>query len=321
MFSIKSGLKDAYGVFKRNLNQILAFSFGWAVIISASIYFSFIYGLILIAVFLIFLPLELSLSMVSKKMYDNREVGNRDFYLGFKAIMISISLYSRVMLRGFLWAILAFVVVAGLGSVIVSLIYAPEFANLNDYQAILDAFLENKGLVKAVSMVSVISAFVSGLVYNLKSVKGHVAPYVLLDTGFDLQTSFKLSEGYTKKDKKAIALSKILFYVIYIVFILIGYVVYYLIARTPNYQMQNVPYAVFVGILVAIILIAPVRFISNFYYNSMYTYTYKDDAQKKLKDFINVRMRMQAGEFIKRTEEETKEEQEDKQEDDQDMQQ
>lgn len=296
MFTMKKGLQEANHLFAKHRSQLLSFAFGWAIIAASSLYFSYIYGFSIVVIIFILLPLELSLVTISKKMYDKLLVENKDFYVGFRALMVSISLHSKIMLRGFLWAILAGFIVSVIGSVFVFIFIAPHILALGDYQALLNAFLTDPALVNALMITSIVAFFVGGIVYNLKSTRGQMAPFILFDTGFDIQTCYTVSTDLIKKDKKLMIRSKLAFYAYYVAAVVVGFMSNYFLAKIPTVQLQ---YAAFIGFLVTALLIAPIHILSKLYYNALYSAKYKEAVKKRLQDFLNVRMRVNQQQFFK----------------------
>ena len=310
MFKIKNGLIEANQIFGKHRKQVLAFAFGWAIVTASSLYFSYIYGFSIVVIIFVLLPLELGLMTITKKIYDHIEVENRDFYVGFRALMVSISLYSKLMLRGFLWAVLTGFVVSLLGSVLSLVFLAPEVLTLTTYEAMLQAFYNNQTLIDAITITSAAAFIIGGVVYNLKSSRGQMAPMILFDTGFDIQSCYRLSESYIAKDKKTIIRSKLLFYAYYVLAIFVGFLSSYFLVRIPAFQTQYAGFVGFLGFFVSALLIAPIHFLAKIYYNVMYASQYKEAVKKKLQDFLNVKMRVNQQQFVEQEADESKEKQE-----------
>lgn len=303
MFRITKGLKESTLLWAKQKNKLLAFSLGWSILIAASFYFSYIYGFLVLAIIFVFLPLEFSFALIARKITENRTVDNQDFYVGFKAFMTSLVLSSKLMLKGFLWALLTGFVLALIGSAIVLMVAAPEIMQLTNYEQIVEAMLNNVDLVNGLTLVSLVSFALAGVIYNLTSYRGQMTPYILFDTNYSVDISKKMSESYTQKDKKIIIQSKLVFYAYYLACTIIGILIAYLFKQN---NILNEQFSAFLGFLIAALLIAPIRMLGAIYFSYFYQTKYHEEIRTKFQAFINQELQSSREQFIKQMQEEEK---------------
>lgn len=217
---IRNILTHAFRVAAKHKQIFFVFSFVYAVMLFAALFLGALGGLTLVLVIFIFLPMQLSFYLIAKKMQELKPIEPNDIYLGFKSFLTAIALGSKMMFRGFLNAIIWFIISLLVGGIALSYYLMNniptliEFilANSNDLEAIMIKLDSYPQVVTLVLVIYAAAVFIAGLIYINDASKNSIAPFILFEAPFDLNSSIRLSRKVNKlKQNKLYGLYLIFF--------------------------------------------------------------------------------------------------------------
>ena len=256
-------------VCKKNSSVFLGFNLAiFAVFFAVCVAFTFVgvewSFLLIFGSFALVIPMFIGIDFIAKKAVNSEEIDYRDFYLGHRNFLTSISLETKVLTRGVLFAILGVFATSflGIGAVIYYIILEyPEISNLVNQVMAQKETMET--LVKAISsigwfetainIVDTLSLVVGAICYIWQGKRYIFLPYICLETRFNLQTALYLSKESSDSIKKPLFGYNILYLLIILLVIGVSIGAYHLSLLLFVEKISLV-----VAYAVACLLLAPV---------------------------------------------------------------
>lgn len=203
--------KAASVTFKQYRSKLLTFAFTWAVLIGAAyILFNLLLGTgaAILASVILFLPLQVSLSIIAIKAVNRREVLMNDFYTGFKSFYSSFFLESKILLRGVLFFLLGLAAGLLFGSIVLSTIMLnlePQiFQNVlsgADVESMIAEMGKISWLPTAYVLLSGFSYLVGAVFFIWQGSDKLFAPFVCFETRFSVTNAVELSNKFLKQNR------------------------------------------------------------------------------------------------------------------------
>lgn len=207
---IKEVFQEINAVFKKNIRILLTFSLAIFVLIFAyylaNTYLDVTYlFFVIIASLIIILPMMTSISFIAKKCVANEEVDYRDFYVGHRNMMTSITLETKILSRGALFAMIGYFAATLLGGIITSFIMQQTNPEVVDG---IFMFISGKvsvdellNLINAVSwldlaliIIDVVGLVTAGVFYVWQGKRYIFLPFICFETRFNLLAAVHLSK-------------------------------------------------------------------------------------------------------------------------------
>lgn len=217
---IRNVLQETNGVFKKNLPMLIGFCFAFFAIIFASLLcitlldenYTF---LVLLGIFLLIPSTFTSIDFIARKCVNNQELDYKDFYIGNKNFMTSMTVQTKVISRGLWFALLGYfaVVLVGmfiLGSMIMET--NPEvvdaffaFANGTSNKTLEEILVMSNNvtyLETFLSIVDIVSLIVAGVVYVFTGKRYSFLPFITFETAFSFNSLITLAQDCSDRIKK-----------------------------------------------------------------------------------------------------------------------
>jgi hypothetical protein len=177
----------------------------------------------------VFLPIQFSFYIIAKKMIENKPIIPQDFYFGFRSILTSLVIGSKMMFRGFLNGLLSFIIVLLIGGIILSGYL------INNYPTLIEFIMNNTSNIEAISvqldaypsiinlviLIYIVAAIAATILYMLSASKFSIAPLIMFEAPFDINSAIKMSKDINKKNGNLNLLIYGVFFVV-LTIILIG---------------------------------------------------------------------------------------------------
>ena len=222
---IRNILSHAFKVVAKHRDIFLVFSFVYAVMLFTALFLGALGGLTLVLVIFVFLPLQFSFYLIAKKMQEEKPIEPNDIYLGFKGILTSLALGSKMMFRGFLNGVVAFVIGLLVGGIGLS------YFIMSNYPSLLEVIMANPSnldlivveldryplVVNLVIIIYLLALVFAGFIYLKEASKNSIAPLVLFEAPFDLNSSIRISRKVNKLKQNKLTLIYLIFLVALIV--------------------------------------------------------------------------------------------------------
>lgn len=207
-------LKAAAVSFKNERAKLITFGVAWGILISLIFLFVFFIlgslGFGLLASFIVFLPLHLSLSFIAIKVVNRDVVNMNDFYLGFKNFRLVSTSQTAIFLKGILFSILGFFIgVVFSALVMASAIYitrGDEIISLlqnGDLESLATYFESIEWMPLAITISNIVSFVFAGLFFIFKGMDKSFTNYISMDVGFMVGDSMEISERFLKANKRS----------------------------------------------------------------------------------------------------------------------
>lgn len=207
---IKEVFQEINTVFKKNIGILITFSlaiFGlFFAYYLANTYLDISYlFFVIIASLIIILPMMTSISFIAKKCVNNEVVDYKDFYVGHRNMMTSITLETKILSRGALFGMLGYFAATLIGGIIASFIM--QQTNPEVVEGML-MFMSGKitveemlNLINAISwlelaliIIDVVSLIVAGVFYVWQGKRYVFLPFICFETRFNLMAAIHLSK-------------------------------------------------------------------------------------------------------------------------------
>lgn len=298
MLNIKTALRDGAGTMVEHSGQFLLYSVAWAIVVGSAIFLGGMYGLSFVAIFLVYLPVQTSLAMIAKNAVDQRDLSNNDFYFGFKMMMPSLVLQSKMVMRGFLLSFLTFMATLFLSSLIVGfLIQRLEpslFQSLmqsTDLLAIYDS-LNNLPWFSLSLLISIIlSLLVAAITYLLTGCPTNFAPFISFETPFNQDAAVTLSKRIVHPVKKTFFYFNLIFLLFLIPVAVLGGAMYYLLI---NFTVWNELLIGFLTTLLIAFCLAPINLLHQVSSYHFYRQRFQAEIKVIYQDFLKRSQEQQA---------------------------
>lgn len=216
-------LKASCVTIKENLTTLLTLSLSWGIIVSVVyILFDILIGMGAAAATIVIIPLLVSIQMISAKAVNRKEeVNTKDFYVGLKNFSASFILEGKTWFKGFLLALLGFLIgaiVCGIAVYFQSIKALPnlinDFSNTSDFSVIYDQMMSLSWMNKALDIAAYISFVFGTLLFAWKGMNNCLLPYICFETKFALMNAVEISQKYTKANSKS-------FFIIHFIYVLV----------------------------------------------------------------------------------------------------
>lgn len=204
----KNILKSTFYIVSKHFNIFLVFSFVYAILVFATLFLGSLGGLTLVLAIFVFLPVQFSFYIIAKKMLENKPIIPEDFYFGFRSILTSLVVGSKMIFKGFLNGLLVFVISLLVGGVVLSSYLINNYptliefimnntANIDAITTQLDAY---PNIVNLVLIIYIISGLIAAFVYVLNASNYSIAPLIMFEAPFDINSAIKMSKDINKKN-------------------------------------------------------------------------------------------------------------------------
>jgi hypothetical protein len=227
--NLKSVFKSTLSIAAKHRDIFLVFSFVYSILIFATLFLGSLGGLTLVLSVFVFLPIQFSFYIIAKKMIENKPIIPQDFYFGFRSILTSLVIGSKMMFRGFLNGLLSFIIVLLIGGIILSGYL------INNYPTLIDFIMNNTSNIEAISvqldaypsiinlviLIYIVAAIAATILYMLSASKFSIAPLIMFEAPFDINSAIKMSKDINKKNGNLNLLIYGVFFVV-LTIILIG---------------------------------------------------------------------------------------------------
>ena len=206
--NLKSVFKSTLSIAAKHRDIFLVFSFVYSILIFATLFLGSLGGLTLVLSVFVFLPIQFSFYIIAKKMFENKPIMTQDFYFGFRSILTSLVIGSKMMFRGFLNGLLSFIIILLIGGIILSTYL------INNYPTLIEFIMNNTTNIEAISVqldaypaiinlviiIYIVAAMVAIILYVLSASKFSVAPLIMFEAPFDINSAIKMSKDINKKN-------------------------------------------------------------------------------------------------------------------------
>jgi hypothetical protein len=206
----KNILKSTFYVVSKHLNIFLVFSFVYAILVFATLFLGSLGGLTLALAIFVFLPVQFSFYIIAKKMLENKPIVPQDFYFGFRSILTSLVVGSKMIFKGFLNGIFVFVIALLAGGVALSSYL------INNYPTLIEFIMNNTSNIDAITtqldaypsivnlvlIIYIIAALIGSFFYILQASKYSIAPLIMFEAPFDINSAIKMSKDINQKNGK-----------------------------------------------------------------------------------------------------------------------
>jgi hypothetical protein len=227
--NLKSVFKSTLSIAAKHRDIFLVFSFVYSILIFATLFLGSLGGLTLVLSVFVFLPIQFSFYIIAKKMIENKPIIPQDFYFGFRSILTSLVIGSKMMFRGFLNGLLSFIIVLLIGGIILSGYL------INNYPTLIEFIMNNTSNIEAISvqldaypsiinlviLIYIVAAIAATILYMLSASKFSIAPLIMFEAPFDINSAIKMSKDINKKNGNLNLLIYGVFFVV-LTIILIG---------------------------------------------------------------------------------------------------
>jgi hypothetical protein len=227
--NLKSVFKSTLSIAAKHRDIFLVFSFVYSILIFATLFLGSLGGLTLVLSVFVFLPIQFSFYIIAKKMIENKPIIPQDFYFGFRSILTSLVIGSKMMFRGFLNGLLSFIIVLLIGGIILSGYL------INNYPTLIEFIINNTSNIEAISvqldaypsiinlviLIYIVAAIAATILYMLSASKFSIAPLIMFEAPFDINSAIKMSKDINKKNGNLNLLIYGVFFVV-LTIILIG---------------------------------------------------------------------------------------------------
>ena len=229
--NLKSVFKSTLSIAAKHRDIFLVFSFVYSILIFATLFLGSLGGLTVVLAVFVFLPIQFSFYIIAKKMLENKPIMTQDFYFGFRSMLTSLVIGSKMMFRGFLNGLLSFIIVLLIGGIILSTFL------INNYPTLIEFIMNNTTNIEAISiqldaypvivnlviLIYVVAALAATILYMLIASKFSIAPLIMFEAPFDINSAIKMSKDINKKNGNLNVLIYGIFFVV-LAFILVGVV-------------------------------------------------------------------------------------------------
>jgi hypothetical protein len=226
---LKSVFKSTLSIAAKHRDIFLVFSFVYSILIFATLFLGSLGGLTLVLSVFVFLPIQFSFYIIAKKMIENKPIIPQDFYFGFRSMLTSLVIGSKMMFRGFLNGLLSFIIFLLIGGIILSGYL------INNYPTLIEFIMNNTSNIEAISVqldaypniinlviiIYIVAALSAAILYMLSASKFSIAPLIMFEAPFDINSAIKMSKDINKKNGNLNLLIYGVFFVVLII-ILIG---------------------------------------------------------------------------------------------------
>lgn len=301
MIDLKQAIKDGSKVYKEYGRDIFAYTMVLGIILGLIIFTGIYYGLLVLLILFIYLPIRTSLNAISKKVVDHKSISGADFYVGFKNYLSSMMLQSKVVLNGFMWGLLAFVLSLLVGSAIVVVLLIVNEPAV--YQSLLSAttleemyniYLGVDWVNSTYNIIVYASLFITGLIYTLTTAFHTFTPYICFETTFTVPSAYILSNKIARKDKKHYLMFSLMFYVIIAIALGVGELLGVALesAAVPSL------YAYLCGYVTSGLLAAPFIIYFHIINYEIYSMNYQKEVHDTYMEYVNVSKRVKEEDII-----------------------
>jgi len=291
--------KAASVSFKKNRSKILMFALSLAVLISAVyILFDVLLGVGLIFAALLVFPLLVSVDVIAMKAVDNIVIENSDFYIGLKKYGTSFYLKIRTLIKGLIIALVAFIIVALIGSMILMIRVAQENPQILqgtvDVATLYDTIGSIPWMEEALNYVSYASFIAAFLCYFLFGYSNALSPFVCYQTRFPVDTALTLSKKYTEANKKFFRKYSFIFFLIFLPMVAIGVALNRVLLLANMAQLPSY----IISFFISSFLIALYTFYYKIAYYHIYRHYFKDAIDDTFKKHMEKLMGIRKAEEV-----------------------
>ncbi len=292
--NLREIFQETKGVWKKNKTILLGFSMAvfavlFAVIVAyifVSIEWSFlIIGLTIALVF----PLFVGIDYIAKKAVSGEELDYRDFYLGHRNFLTSLTLETKVLARGILFYCLGtfittFVLMFAVNCYImvdnpeIMLITEGIMKNQNTFTDLINALTAISWYETAITVIDVTSLLMGGAFYIWQGKRYTFLPFICFETRFNLQTAVYLSKESSDSIRKSFFAYNILYYVLVVLVAALSVGAYYLSVLFTTETVSLV-----IAFAIACLILAPIFLFYKISIYVIYTKNFKEEIDKAFK--------------------------------------
>ncbi len=214
-----------------------------------AVFFAFVVGymfvsiewsfLIIVGTIAVILPLFVGIDFIAKKAVNGEEVEYKDFYLGHRNFLTSITLETKVLSRGLLFAALgsfATMFVLNFFFTYYIMMSNPEIMQMiegiisgnTSYMDLANALVNISYYETVVIVIDVTSLIVGGIFYIWQGKRYSFLPYICFETRFNLPTAVYLSKESSESIKKSFFAYNLIYLLIVVVAGALGVGAFYL---------------------------------------------------------------------------------------------
>lgn len=304
--NFKSALKDAFRMYRKNYGVLLTFTFAYIVIISllCTIFsfnlsaawvpdiFSFSWFL-----FIILAPISFSFIIASINLFKDKEIYPKDFYKGFKKIIVVWSLMVKTMLFPILMSILAYFacyffgyslyLYFGHGEMMKELAELIKAGSSEVYIDYLSNYLSLhvNEMAPYFTLITIISFVFAYLIYTILKSKKLLIVYLCLNSPININGAKRVNDRLLGTKQWQLILYNLIFGSWFLLASLIG-VIFYLIFMNINY-----PAALCFACIIIIFIYSFIIPLKYMFYGAVYNSFYKKEVeelnQKYFKHIVN----------------------------------
>lgn len=214
-----------------------------------AVFFAFIVGymfvgvewsfLIIGATIAVILPMFVGIDFISKKAVNGEEVEYQDFYLGHRNFLTSLTLETKVLSRGLLFAAIgsfASMFILNFFLTYYIMMSNPEIMQMveeiisgkTSYMDLANALVNISYYETVVIIIDVTSLFIGAIFYIWQGKRYSFLPYICFETRFNLQTAVYLSKESSESIKKSFFAYNLIYLLIVVVAGALGVGAFYL---------------------------------------------------------------------------------------------
>lgn len=242
--NLREIFSETRGVCKKNSQTFLGFNIAiFAVFFALLVAYMFIgveWSFLLIGLTIVLvLPLFVGIDFIAKKAVNSEEIDYRDFYLGHRNLLTSLTLETKVLSRGILFAALsAFLTtfILNFGVLYYILLENPDMmAMIKDIptdSTVLTDFVNKLASITwyetAILIIDVAALLIAGIFYIYQGKRYSFLPFICFETRFNLPTAVYLSKESSDSIKKPFFAYNILYLAIVVLIVGISVGAYFL---------------------------------------------------------------------------------------------
>ena len=216
--NLREIFQETRGVCKKNSSIFFGFTLAvFAVFFALVVAYMFVGVewslLIVVATVIVVLPMFVGVDYIAKKAVGGEEVEYQDFYLGHRNFLTSLTLETKVLSRGFLFAVLGSFItmfILNFGLMYYVMLDNPEIMKLIEdiiagnasYLDLGNALINISYYETVVTIIDVMALLMGGIFYIWQGKRYSFLPYICFETRFNLQTAVYLSKESSESIKK-----------------------------------------------------------------------------------------------------------------------
>ena len=292
--NLREIFQETKGVWKKNRSTFLGFSMAiFAVFFAVVAGYMFVapeWSLLIVGLtVVVVLPLFVGIDYIAKKAVNGEELDYRDFYLGHRNFLTSLTLETKVISRGILFACLGMFITTFVLNFILTyfiMVSNPEIMNIvegivdnkNTFMDLISALSAISWYELALTIVDGASLLIGGAFYIWQGKRYTFLPYICFETRFNLPTAVYLSKESSDSIRKSFFAYNLLYYVLVLLVAGLSVGVYYLFALFASEMISLA-----VSFAVACLLLSPVFLFYKVSTYVIYTKNFKEEIDKAFK--------------------------------------